>query len=98
MNLSPPSNQVIQYHQSLILSLYIPANIHNKEINIDFFKAIVKNNSFIKKFYTIPFLEIMNEISKTKEIEDLIIKVNNPYWIIKELMKENQYILDGLGS
>ena len=77
---------------------YLLANIHNKEINIDFFKAIVKNNSFIKKFYTIPFLEIMNEISKTKEIEDLIIKVNNPYWIIKELMKENQYILDGLGS
>ena len=36
--------------------------------------------------------------AKTKEIEDLIIKVNNPYWIIKELMKENQYILDGLGS
>ena len=77
---------------------YLLANIHNKEINIDFFKAIVKNNSFIKKFYTIPFLEIMNEITKTKEIEDLIIKVNNPYWIIKELMKENQYILDGLGS
>ena len=40
----------------------------------------------------------MNGISKRKEIEDLIIKVNNPYWIIKELMKENQYILDGLGS
>lgn len=77
---------------------YLLANIHNKEVNIDFFKNIIKNNSFIKKFYTIPFLEIMNEISKTKKIKDLIVKVNNPYWIIKELMKNDQNVLDGLES
>lgn len=70
------------------------ANIHNEYVDISFFKSIVRNNHIIKKFYSIPFLEIMSDISINKDIEMLIEKVNNPYWIIKELMKEHNYILD----
>lgn len=93
ITIKPDGNVFFYGIDNILLS-----NIHNDNIDIDFFKYIIKTNHFIGKFYTMPFLEIMDRISEDNEVKTLIEKVNNPYWIIKELMKKHQNILDKIAN
>jgi len=70
------------------------ANIHSDDININYFKNLVKNNKLIKTLYTTPFMELMDKISINENIKKLINETNNPYWIIKEIIKNDKTILN----
>ena len=69
-------------------------NIHNDTLDIDFFKNIVKNDKLIYALYTIPFMQLMDNISINDDILKLIRDTNNPYWIIKEILSYDRTLLN----
>jgi hypothetical protein len=72
------------------------ANIHQDNIDIDYFKEFIQNDKLIYTLYTIPFMKLMNKISINNEIIKLIEETNNPYWIIKELINYDKSLLEKL--
>lgn len=70
------------------------ANIHSDVLNINYFKNLVRDNKLINTLYTTPFMELMDKISTNENIKKLINVANNPYWIIKEIIKYDKTILD----
>lgn len=74
----------------------ILANIHSDILDISFFKEIVKTDKLINTLYTIPFMKIMDKISTNDNVKRLIEATNNPYWIIKELIKYDVNLLDSM--
>ena len=74
------------------------ANIHSDTVDMEFFKNIVRNNDFIKTLYTTPFLDLINIFSKNEDVKKLINDVNNPYWVIKELLAHDKSLLQRIAS
>lgn len=70
------------------------ANIHIDILDIDFFKEIVKNNKLINTLYTKPFMNLMDKISINDDVKQLIRNANNPYWVIKEIMLYDKFLLN----
>ncbi len=75
---------------------HLLGNIHIDNLNIDYFKNKIFTNQLIKTLYTKPFMELMNHISTNIEIRKLINDTNNPYWIIKEIVKYDKSLLNKL--
>jgi len=73
-------------------------NIHSDILSINYFKNIVRDNKLINILYTKPFMDIMDEISENVKVKKLINEVNNPYWIIKEIMKYDETILEKIAE
>jgi len=69
-------------------------SIHTDTLNIDFFKNIVKNDKIVNTLYTTPFMQLMDKISINDDIIKLIQNVNNPYWIIKEILSYDKSLLN----
>jgi organic radical activating enzyme len=61
------------------------ANIHNEVVTISTLKEKMVSDPLITKLYSIPFKNILNELCKDRNTKLLIEKVNNPYWVVKEL-------------
>lgn len=72
------------------------ANIHTDILDIDFLKNIINTNVLIKTLHTVPFLKLMDKISENKEVKTLIERANNPYWVIKEILKYDKFLLKKL--
>ncbi|OHD95401.1 MAG: hypothetical protein A2019_04450 [Sulfurimonas sp. GWF2_37_8] len=70
------------------------ANINSDTVDIDFFKNIVLRDKLINTLYTIPFMQLMDKISINEDVKKLIKDVNNPYWIIKEIMFYEKSLLN----
>ena len=51
-------------------------------------------NRLIHALYTIPMVKIIKNLSRDKKIKDRIHKINNPYWIIKDLYESNKKELE----
>jgi len=73
---------------------HLLANINIDILSIDFFKKIINTNILIKTLHTVPFLNLMDRISINKEIVALIENANNPYWVIKEILKYDKNLLN----
>jgi hypothetical protein len=70
------------------------ANIHIDDLDIEFFKEIVKNDRLVNTLYTKPFMNLMDKISINDDIKQLIRNANNPYWVIKEIMHYDKFLLN----
>ncbi|WP_350594605.1 MULTISPECIES: radical SAM protein [unclassified Pseudoalteromonas] len=71
-------------------------NIHDETISVSILKEKFNTENLIKKLYSIPFKLILDELCKDKNTKLLIEKVNNPYWIIKELNNDRRKIIEGV--
>ncbi|HKM15630.1 MAG TPA: radical SAM protein [Marinospirillum sp.] len=60
-------------------------NIHFDSICWKNLELYVKETPLFKLLYTKPFTELINKISGDLRVPQLIKKVNNPYWLIKEM-------------
>lgn len=60
-------------------------NINTDKICWDNLALYVQENPLVRTLYTQPFTELMNKFSDNESVQNLIHKVNNPYWLIKEL-------------
>lgn len=68
-------------------------NIHEDYFSIEKLVKKVTDDSLIKTLYTVPFIEVVKELSNHIDIDKLIEKVNNPYWLLKEVHKQNNTLL-----
>ena len=71
-------------------------NIYNDTISIDFLIQKVNDEPLIKALYSTPFTDLLDKISMHKHVEEIVKKVNNPYWVIKEIHKHDSCLLDGI--
>lgn len=60
-------------------------NIHTDRICWNDLALYIESNPLIRTLYTQPFVELMSQFSDNKIVQNLIQKVNNPYWLIKEM-------------
>jgi len=67
------------------LEFQILGNIHEDIISYDYIKNEIAANPIMKKMYSEPFREAIYCLGDTKFIDNVIDKVNNPYWILKEI-------------
>jgi hypothetical protein len=68
-------------------------NIHLDAFSIEQLIEKVTEIPLIKALYSVPFAEIIKELAKHIDIDSLINKVNNPYWLIKEVHKHDSELL-----
>ena len=68
-------------------------NIHEDYFSIEKLVQKVIDDSLIRSLYTIPFIEVVENLSNHIDIEKLIEKVNNPYWLLKEVHHKNNTLL-----
>lgn len=60
-------------------------NIHLDRIDWLFLANYVCENKFIHTLYTQPLIDLLAQIENTELLRSIVTKVNNPYWLIKEL-------------
>ena len=64
-------------------------NIHSDVFDWDLLAERVVSTPLINSLYTRPFLELVENLSDIEVAQSLIQKVNNPYWLIKELARHD---------
>lgn len=60
-------------------------NIHFHRIDWQWLAAHVRENPLIRTLYTQPLTELLARLENTDLLRAAVIKVNNPYWLVKEL-------------
>jgi len=60
-------------------------NLFEDNLNIKHFKSRLESNPLLKALYTIPLSNVLRSLCKDQQLKDRIEKINNPYWIIKQL-------------
>jgi hypothetical protein len=63
-------------------------NIHEDQISYELITDILLSNNVMRKLYEEPFRDVIFTFSDRAVIEQLIEKVNNPYWLMKEVFTE----------
>lgn len=64
---------------------YCLGNIHMEKIDWHFIANYVRENSFINTLYTQPLIDLLAKIENTELLHSIVTRVNNPYWLVKEL-------------
>jgi hypothetical protein len=85
-----PSGEIFFYG---IESLNL-ANILKDDVDIEFFKNIIRDNKMVNTLYSKPFMEVMGNLNSDDSVKKLIRQTNNPYWIIKELNAFDENLLN----
>lgn len=57
----------------------------NEEVSISILKRAVHTDPLLKALYSKPFREALDELSRNSEISAEIKKINNPYWIVRDI-------------
>lgn len=60
-------------------------NIHEDQLSYQFIKDILLSNDVMKRLYEEPFKDVIFTLADKEFIEKAADKVNNPYWLIKEI-------------
>jgi organic radical activating enzyme len=60
-------------------------NIHKEEFSYEFIENILMSNIIMRRLYLEPFREVIYTLADRNSIEKVIERVNNPYWLMKEL-------------
>lgn len=60
-------------------------NVHKDKISWDDLALYVQKKSLVRTLYTQPFTDLIGQFSDNEHVQSLIKKVNNPYWLIKEM-------------
>lgn len=60
-------------------------NILHDNIPIESLEAEVNGNGLVNRLYALPFKNIVSELNSNPDIKKEIERINNPYWIVKEL-------------
>lgn len=60
-------------------------NIHFDRICWEDLARHVSETPLVRALYTRPFMDLINDSSKDQLVQSLIKKVNNPYWLVKEM-------------
>lgn len=60
-------------------------NIHQDRIDWLFLANHVRENKFIRTLYTQPLTDLLAQIENTELLSSIVTRVNNPYWLVKEL-------------
>ena len=61
------------------------ANIHNDSINFNKIENALLENDLMRDLYTVPFKDVIYNLGDKDYIDEIIEKVNNPYWLLKEI-------------
>ncbi len=64
-------------------------NIHFDQIDWFHLEKHVHENKLINALYTQPLTDLLLKIENTELLQSIIEKVNNPYWLVKELMNHS---------
>lgn len=73
---------------------FLTGNINIDDVSLKSLQKIILDTPFIKKLYTTPFMTLIEKLSDDDHAREIIKKVNNPYWLIKELAHHQEDILD----
>jgi len=60
-------------------------NIHFDQIDWQWLATHVRENQLIHTLYTQPLTDLLAQLDNTDLLRAIVTKVNNPYWLIKEL-------------
>ncbi len=63
-------------------------NIHEDQISYNFIKDVLLSNEIMRKLYEEPFGEVIFTFGDKSVINKAVEKVNNPYWLMKEIYSE----------
>ena len=61
------------------------ANIHVEPVDWQRLATHVRETPLVRKLYTQPLTELLARLEDTDQLRAIVSKVNNPYWLIKEL-------------
>jgi len=65
-------------------------NIFTELLDIERFEHIVSKDPFINALYTVPFNDLIEKLREIPGVSSRIDKINNPYWIIKDLYRTHK--------
>ncbi len=68
-------------------------NIFRDQLTLNNFVEHVRVHPLINVLYTVPFSEILSNLRKIAGMSEKIDRINNPYWVIKELYSEHKNIM-----
>lgn len=60
-------------------------NIHIDQVDWQYLKNHVHHNKLINTLYTQPLTDLLAKIENIELLRSIVTRVNNPYWLIKEL-------------
>lgn len=60
-------------------------NIHIDRICWEYLAQHVRETPLVKALYTQPFSDLLSQLADDRHAQHIIKKVNNPYWLIKEI-------------
>lgn len=60
-------------------------NIHIDRIDWELLAAYVREIPLIRTLYTQPLTDLLARLENTDLLRSILVKVNNPYWLVKEL-------------
>lgn len=60
-------------------------NIHFDQIDWFYLASHVRENKLINALYTQPLTDLLAKIENPEVLSSIVTKVNNPYWLVKEL-------------
>lgn len=72
-------------------------NIHVDQLDWQRMSIWLRNDPLAKTLYTQPLTELLVRLEDNEQLRSCIEKVNNPYWLVKELAK-HQGLLEQLGG
>lgn len=61
-------------------------NIHFDQIDWQQLGAYVQETPLIRTLYTLPLTELLARLENSEVLRSAVAKVNNPYWLVKELV------------
>lgn len=60
-------------------------NIHFDQIDWQRLATYVRETPLIRTLYTLPLTELLARLENSEVLRSAVVKVNNPYWLVKEL-------------
>lgn len=63
-------------------------NIHEDKMSYRLIKDVLLSNEIMKKLYDTPFKDVIYTLGDKAGIEKAVEKINNPYWLMKEIYTE----------
>lgn len=64
-------------------------NMHSDRLDWPGLQAFLLNNPLARALYTKPLTELLTQLEKPNLVHSIITRVNNPYWLVKELAKHD---------
>lgn len=77
-----PNDDVVLYG----LEPLIIGNINREIVDYNFIAKKVRENKIVNYLTGTPFIKLLNKWSIEKDLEKIILSVNNPFWVIRNFM------------